>query len=40
VSEVKNNLLDALNVLVDANREIVAFNNKDKKVIREQLDVV
>ena len=40
VSEVKTNLLDALNVLVDANREIVAFNNKDKKVIREQLDVV
>lgn len=40
VSEVKTNLLDALNVLVDANREIVASNNKDKKVIREQLDVV
>ena len=40
VSEVKTNLRDALNVLVDANREIVAFNNKDKKVIREQLDVV
>ena len=40
MSEVKTNLLDALNVLVDANREIVASNNKDKKVIREQLDVV
>ena len=40
LSEVKSNLLDALSVLVDANRESVAFNNKGKKIIREQLEVV
>lgn len=40
VSEVKSNLLDALHLLLDNNREIVAFNNKGKKVIREQLEVV
>ena len=40
LSEVKSNLLDALSVLVDANRESVAFNNKGKTVIREQLEVV
>jgi hypothetical protein len=33
-------LLDALHLLLDNNRETVAFNNKGKKVIREQLEVV
>lgn len=40
ISEVKSNLQDALHLLVDANRESVALNNKGKEVIREQLEVV
>jgi len=39
ISELKSNLLDALNVLLDSNRKNVEFENKDKEVIREQLEI-
>ncbi len=39
ISELKANLLDALNLLLDSNRKNVEFENKGKEVIREQLEV-
>ena len=39
ISELKSNLLDALNLLLDSNRQSVEFENKGKEVIREQLEV-
>lgn len=39
ISELKSNLLDALNLLLDSNRKNVEFENKGKDVIREQLEV-
>ncbi len=39
IVELKSNLLDALNLLLDSNRKNVEFENKGKEVIREQLEV-
>ncbi len=39
IAELKSNLLDALNLLLDSNRKNVEFENKGKEVIREQLEV-
>ena len=39
VTELKSNLLNALNLLLNANRQRVESENKGKEVIREQLDV-
>ena len=39
IGELKSNLLDALNLLLDSNRKNVAFDNRGKEVIREQLEV-
>ncbi len=38
-TELKSNLLDALNLLLDSNRQSVEFENKGKEIIREQLEV-
>jgi len=39
ITELKSNLLEALNLLLDSNRQSVKFENKGKKLIREQLEV-
>ena len=39
IPELKSNLLDALNLLLDSNRQSLGFENKDKEVIREQIEI-
>jgi len=39
IEELKFNLKDALNLLLDSNRQIVESDNKGKEIIREQLVV-
>ena len=39
VGELKSNLLEAFHLLLDANRESIALENKGKEVIREPLVV-
>ncbi len=39
IKELKENLLDALQLLLEANREATLINYTDKNVVREQLSV-
>ncbi len=39
IAELKINLLDALNLLLDSNRKNIEIENKGKKVIREQIEI-
>jgi predicted RNase H-like HicB family nuclease len=39
IKELKENLLDALQLLLEANREATSINYADKNVVREQLSV-
>ncbi len=39
IIELKENLLDALQLLLEANREATSINYADKNVVREQLSV-
>jgi predicted RNase H-like HicB family nuclease len=39
IKELKENLLDALQLLLEANREATSINYSDRNVVREQLSV-
>jgi predicted RNase H-like HicB family nuclease len=39
IKELKENLLDALQLLLEANREATSINYGDRNVVREQLSV-